>query len=420
MRKMIAQYPGVLWLLAIGMAINVIGNSFLWPMNTIYIHFELDKPVRVAGLVLMLQAGCALIGNLAGGALFDRFGGKYTIMIGVVMSLITVILMAFFQSFTVYVGLMMLLGLSNGAVFPAMYAAAKTAWPEGGRKTFNLIYIAQNVGVAVGTALGGLIAGIDFTYVFLGNAITYIVFLGIIYSFIKIDPHALNGDHKQVNDDKEEVHTVASPKKKFRLTMGMVPLLLLCFGYTLCWLAYVQWQTSISAHLTNLGYSRSSYSLLWTVNGFLIVVAQPIVIWLANKMPSIRLQLTVGSIIFAFAMVSIIGADSYTGFMVGMIIMTLGEMFIWPGVPAAAAELAPEGRTGMYQGIVGSAATMGRMIGPLIGGFLFDFYSTDVMVYWMIGFVAFSAVVFASYNTFGQFITSTIARRKQKILQKTR
>ncbi len=30
---------------------------------------------------------------------------------------------------------------------------AGTLWPEGGRKAFNAIYLAQNVGVAIGPAL---------------------------------------------------------------------------------------------------------------------------------------------------------------------------------------------------------------------------------------------------------------------------
>ena len=131
--KSFKRYPSMLWLLALGMAINVIGNSFIWPMNTIYMEYELGKSVQVAGIVLMLQAIFNLFGNLLGGFLFDRIGGRKTVIIGIVLSFITVSLMAYFTSFYAYVLLLMLLGLSNGSVFPAMYAAAKTAWPEGGR-----------------------------------------------------------------------------------------------------------------------------------------------------------------------------------------------------------------------------------------------------------------------------------------------
>nr|WGD57404.1 hypothetical protein P5626_15600 [Bacillus subtilis] len=49
--------PRALKILVIGMFINVTGASFLWPLNTIYIHNHLGKSLTVAGLVLMLNSG---------------------------------------------------------------------------------------------------------------------------------------------------------------------------------------------------------------------------------------------------------------------------------------------------------------------------------------------------------------------------
>lgn len=73
--------PRALWLLIIGMAVNVIGSSFLWPLNTIYIHDYLGKSLSVAGIVLMLNAGATVIGNLFGGNLYDKLGGYKSILL---------------------------------------------------------------------------------------------------------------------------------------------------------------------------------------------------------------------------------------------------------------------------------------------------------------------------------------------------
>ena len=37
-----------------------------------------------------------------------------------------------------------------GMIVPAIYAIAGAVWPNGGRTTFNAIYLAQNIGVATG------------------------------------------------------------------------------------------------------------------------------------------------------------------------------------------------------------------------------------------------------------------------------
>ena len=48
-------------------------------------------------------------------------------------------------------------------------------------------------------------------------------------------------------------------------------------------------------------------------------------------------------------------AEQFTVFLIGMIILTFGEMFVWPAVPTIANYLAPQGKQGQYQGVVNSA-----------------------------------------------------------------
>lgn len=48
--------PKSVWWLVIGMALNITGSSFLWPLNTIYMKQELGKSLTVAGLVLMINS----------------------------------------------------------------------------------------------------------------------------------------------------------------------------------------------------------------------------------------------------------------------------------------------------------------------------------------------------------------------------
>lgn len=147
--------PKALWLLVIGMVINVTGASFLWPLNTIYIHQELEKSLSVAGLVLMVNAGAGVLGNLFGGRLFDRIGGYKTIILGISITMASAFTLAFFHSWIYYVVLLVGLGFGSGVTLPAMYAMAGFVWPEGGRKAFNTIYVAQNLGIAMGHHLVG-------------------------------------------------------------------------------------------------------------------------------------------------------------------------------------------------------------------------------------------------------------------------
>jgi len=81
-----------------------------------------------------------------------------------------------------------------------------------------------------------------------------------------------------------------------------------------------------------------------------------------------------------------------------MIILTIGEMFIWPAVPTIAFGLAPKGREGFYQGIVNSTATGGRMVGPLLGGIIVDMYSMSALFFVLIGLFLIAIVTTLLYD----------------------
>src|SRR4051812_6921800 len=106
--------PRALWLLIIGMAVNVTGSSFLWPLNTIYIHGHLGKSLSVAGVVLMLNAGASVIGNLYGGSLFDKIGGYKSVLLGTSITLLALVGLTFWHGWPEFIVFQILIGFGTG------------------------------------------------------------------------------------------------------------------------------------------------------------------------------------------------------------------------------------------------------------------------------------------------------------------
>lgn len=389
----ITSYPVVIWLLALGMVINVTGNSFLWPLNTIYITEVLGKSVSIAGFVLMLQQASSIFGNLIGGWLFDFQGAKKTIILGISMSIISVTILSFYNDWHYYVTLMLFLGFSNGLVFPSMYAMSGSVWPEGGRRAFNVIYVSQNLGVALGSTLGGIVAQISFQLIFLANAITFAAFLVLIlFGFKKKHWERANASSIQRNG--------LFAKKGIKIQKrNFTALMIMSFSFILTWMPYVQWQTSISKFIEGLGIPLSKYTVLWTINGALIVLGQPIISFVTKRLlTTTKRQMVVGGLIFILAFAVLFNNTWYYGFVIAMIIMTTAEMLVWPAVPSAAADLAPEGKKGFYQGVVSSAAAAGRMLGFLIGGFLYDNTSMNNLLIIMVSLFFVAVIGFVNYD----------------------
>lgn len=369
--------PKSVWWLVIGMALNITGSSFLWPLNTIYMNEELNKSLTVAGLVLLINSMGMVAGNLLGGTLFDKLGGYKTILLGTAICLFSTTLLNLFHGWPWYAVWLVLLGFGGGLIIPAIYAMAGAVWPNGGRQTFNAIYLAQNIGVALGAALGGFVAELSFNYIFIANLCMYILFAIVaIFNFninleIKVKP----------NDSL----TLFAKENRPQL----LSLLLICAMFSICWIAYIQWESTIASFTQQINISMGQYSLLWTVNGILILVAQPLILPIIRLLKgNLKYQIYIGIAIFILSFFVTSFAQQFSIFMIGMVILSLGEMFVWPAVPAIAHKLAPTGKEGAYQGYVNSASTIGKAIGPVFGGVIVDTFNMQIM------FLAMMALLF--------------------------
>lgn len=368
-RSWTSSIPIVIWTLLVGGLINSIGTSFLWPLNSLYIHTVLGKSLTTAGVVLMLMNGAGVLGNLVGGALFDRIGGKPVIVTGLLSSAGFVISLGFTHSWPLFVTFMVLLGFTQSMVMPSLQALVGQLWPEGGRRAFNLFYVVNNLGVAIGTALGGLLAEVSFLLVFLLNGVSYLLYVAFFL-------YGLRNKQQSGLDQFPVGHTalarnqsaVSGPTPSI-----VIPVAFLSVGIMISWIAYSQWAGSIAVFTKEAGYSLSSYSFLWTLNGILIVLGQPFLIQVLKRFTQrISVQIVAGGILYTAAFVLISVWPTYSGFLLGMTVLTIGEMIILPGVPAAINLLAPKERLGFYQGIAASSGTAGRMLGPVLGGIVYD------------------------------------------------
>ncbi len=388
--------PKSVWLLIVGMVINTVGSSFLWPLNTIYMHNHLGQSLTVAGLVLMANSAAAIVGNLLGGFLFDRIGGHKTILIGTFLTLIGLLGLTFWHGWPYYVWFLTFIGFSGGMIFPCMFAMVGAAWPEGGRRGFNAIYLAQNLGVAFGPALAGIVANLSFDYIFAANFLMYVVFFVVAMSY------------KKIPQGRGMAPTnVVSEGKRIKDKSSLYALCILGIGFLLGWAVYSQWTTTISTYTQEIGISLTQYSYLWTINGLLIVCGQPLIAPIVRKVGDrYQILMVTGVIIFMVSFFVLSFAETFTMFVVAMVILTFGEIFVWPTVPTVVSAFSPPGRDGFYQGLINSFCTTGRMVGPLMGGLLADHFGMHFTFYMLIAILAVSIIPYLLYH---------IPLKKQKI-----
>lgn len=340
----------------------------MWPLTTIYVHNVLHRSYGEAGFVLFCQSLAGVVGQFLGGALFHQLGAKRLIVGSLLLTGIAQFGLIFSKAWVPYIGMMTLVGLLNSITMPAVNAFIGFRWHEAQYRLFNAVYVSNNMGVAIGTSIAGVLAAISFALTFLFNGVSTIAFAIFFYIFIR----KLRIDE---TSDLSLTVPLQSSEHSWTVLLGKYRLyLFLALGTMLVSVATSAWNSGVAPFLNQEGQPVATYSFLWTVNGLVILFGQPLLAVLNKFIMKTLYSRLMGSALFyavGFGIILMLHGR-YVDFVGGMIVATLGEMLIAPSSPALITQTT--GRSApFYLGLVGGFGSAGRLIGPVLFGNLFDF-----------------------------------------------
>ena len=354
--------------------INSSGKALMWPLITLYVSTELGRSYGEAGMVLLLQAFFGIIGEIVGGALYYKVGPRQLIFSSTLLSGIAIFSVIFVDNWYVYIGLMCMMGFVNGITMPGVNAYIGFRWASYRKSLFNTIYVFNNLGLAFGAAVGGVLASISFDLTYSVTGVITILFAFFLSSFMKEDVTVRTSDLSKVKYDSSL--TLLKDYKVY---------LFLAIGAVFYWITFNFWGTGAGPYLVELGYDISLYSLLWTINGFVILFGQPLLVFLKNTIAkSITRQIVLSSVFCFIGYFFLFHFnENYSYFIVAMVICTLGEMLLLPAIPLFFSEYTGE-KAPFYMGLAGSFSNAGRMVGPLIIGNLLDGWGISLTMLFII------------------------------------
>lgn len=345
---------------ALASLFNNTGAAFLWPLTTMYMHNYLHESLTTAGVVMLLMSICMMVGNYLGGWLFDHWDQYQTAVLGVTISTVAIFTLIFAHGWPWFAVLMMLNSLGDGINMTIVNSYGSLVSDHSSRYVFNYIYMAFNVGVVIGTLAVGVLLPVSVVLVFTVATVFYFLLALVVVFALKVrvplPPKTPRSREKLASRSHQQ---------------ALVLIWLILLNFVTIHLSYSLWESVMAVHMTNMGIPFYAYSLLWTLNGVLIIVGQPLV----NKLsPYVRLssQIIVGILIFASSFILLIFARNLWAFVLDFVLLTIGEMASFAGLPAWIAQLTTVNEAGHYQGLLNIMMSIGRAIGPLYGGFVID------------------------------------------------
>lgn len=359
------QTVSLKWLL-VGVLITNTAMSFIWPLNTIYLHETLHKSLVIASLVLFFNQFATMLGSLIGGKLFDQWQPYYAILLGIGLNIFALGGLIFLHTWPFYAILLILSGFANGISATCENSLATRVKNRRSSYVFNLLYFAANFGLVFGTLTVGYILPLGIGYVFALATSIQILFLLVAYKKYNVA--------RSVTENKRNF-----TGHKGKMTSQILGVLFLTL---VCWLVYEQWQSNLSAYMVELGFPVKKYSLLWTLNAVLIVVFQPLVTFFDNwLLKHLRGRLNLGALLLvnSFVILLLPFKHNYWLYLLSMCLLTLGEILLFPGVASFVDLAAPTNLTGYYQGKVQVFSALGKAIGPVFGALIIDNSNYEVL-----------------------------------------
>ncbi|MGZ4113453.1 MAG: MDR family MFS transporter [Actinomycetota bacterium] len=355
-RQNLRAMPREAWFLFAGAFVNRLG-TFVLPFIVLYLTKAGFSAPQAGGAIAAYGVG-GLLAQGIGGVVADRLGRRNTI--GAAMLLAALFTLALWQahSLVVIYAVMVCLALCAEMHRPATGALIADLLPPDRRVTAYTMYrLAVNTGWAVGLALGGFLAVHAFSYLFVGDAITSAAF-GVI-ALVAL-PHG-------VRTSRISERHLGTARSSIAADRGF---LLFLAGALLIAIVYSQNVSTLPLHIRDTGHPPSTYGLLQSLNGVLIVLFElPITAWTMHR--SRTAIVAVGGLCVGAAFCSLAFARSVPALTLAIVVWTIGEMLESPVASAYVADRAPEHARGRYQAAYGSMFGVAWIVGPLLGTSLY-------------------------------------------------
>ncbi|MEH2461104.1 MFS transporter [Nostoc sp.] len=365
------------WIFAIGRFFSEVGTGFTLFYAPIFFVNQVGLSTTSVGVALGSASISGIVGRIVGGSLADsgHWGRRRTLLLATAISASGSLVLAATSNFTILVIGSLISGLGIGFYWPAAEAVVADASEiDNRRETFAIARLADNLGLAIGIVLAGLLIAIigSYRWLFVIDAISFLVFFGVIYLGIS------ETEQQQIKElEKTEYFAswMAVLSDRRFLVYIAVNIFFTIYISQIHSILPLYFKNFVIKSTTE-GFAQTTISVLFAWHLVLAIICQ-LPVTSALKRCSHTLALTVSAILWAigFGLIWVSGIAPSHNLL--WVILALGVLAVaivsyTPSAASLVTELAPENQRGVYFSINAVCWGVGYFIGHPLGGWALD------------------------------------------------
>lgn len=360
------EYPQPFWVLMAGTFIDRLGTNLIIPFLAIYVAQRFDAKITQIGLVYTIFAAGSGVGNILAGALADKFGRRFTLILGLTCAATARGALGLANDFN---GLYVAAGFAGffGAIgWPAQLAmTTDLLGPQRRANGFGIQRVVINSTFALGPLAGGFIGPrMGYLPLFTLDALTSYFVASIVFSKLPETRPSNRAD----TPDESFAQTLAGYRRVLQDKTFLAFILISILTVS----AFMQMSTTLSVYLTEFqNMSETFFGALVMLNALMVVFLQiPLTGWV-SKAPLLGVMIA-GNAFYLIGFGSYGLSPSMPLFILAMVLITLGEMLVIPTSQALTALLAPLDMRARYVATERFNWIIAQGLSPLAAGAIMD------------------------------------------------
>lgn len=352
--------------------IDLLGFGIILPLLPYIAEKYSAGPLQI-GLLTATYSFFQLIASPILGRLSDRYGRKKLLIISQLGSALGYLILGLAGNLPLLFLSRVIDGITGGNISIAQAYIADVTDKKNRAKGMGILGAAFGLGFIFGPAIGGFLSKFSYSApAYFATAISLLAVLTTVFFL------------KETIDEKK---AMISPKTKLsfeelKRVLMMKPIGLLIFVFFVLNTSFSIMQGNFALWTQKtFNYGPSQNGWLFAYIGILAVVVQLKVLpFLTNKFEEKTILYI--SLFLMFIGLSLIPFSPHPNFLyVALFFLPLGNGLANPTIQALASENVPPEEYGGTLGFLQSAGSLGRIIGPIIGGIIFQSFGKDNAFY---------------------------------------
>ena len=345
---------------------DLLGFGILIPILPAFAKVEILVDETAIGIVVAVYSFVQFLFNPVLGKLSDRYGRKPIIVISLLINAIGYVLFAFTTSYIVLLVSRIVAGIGGSSISVAQAYIADVTTKDNRAKGMGIIGAAFGLGFVFGPLIGGFLS--SYGYMATGFAAAAFSSLAFIFTIVLLPESNINRKvsaetTRKLIDIDDLKNVFAKPERAMLIFLFFV----LTFSFANIY------GTFALLGLQVYGFSDMQNGFMFGIIGLTSAIVQGGLIGRITKLLRKKNILKIGSFLIMVSLALTPYGNTFLGLAIISVFLALGTSIFQPTVLSLISEVTPEDEQGVTLGVNQSVSAFARVLGPLWGGFAFEF-----------------------------------------------